>query len=48
MPRFISQPARLQQKTGGESETNRRPVSFSIIVVLEFGSRESEPFWLQP
>jgi hypothetical protein len=34
--RFISQPARLKQKTGWECETNRRPASVSIVIALEF------------
>ena len=46
--RFISQPARLQQNNMGKSETNRRPASVSIVIALEFGSRDGEPFQLQP
>ena len=34
-------------KNGGKSVTNRRPASVSIVIALEFGSREGEPFWLQ-
>ena len=45
--RFISQPARLQQNNMGNSETNRRAASVSIVIALEFGSRDGEHFQLQ-
>ena len=37
----------LPAKNGGKSETNRRAASVSIVIALEFGSRDGEPFWLQ-
>ena len=37
----------LPAKNGGESDTNRRPASVSIVIALEFGSRDGEHFQLQ-
>jgi hypothetical protein len=37
-----------QEKNGKKSETNRRPASVSIVIDLEFGSRDGEPVWLNP
>ena len=45
---FHNPRASSEKRGRGGSETNRRPVSFSIIVVLEFGSRDGEHFWQQP
>jgi hypothetical protein len=38
----------LPAKNGGKIDINRRPASVSIVIALEFGSRDGEPFWLHP